>query len=138
MKHPLRLALQEKLTESKKVGLSLRQLAKSVGMSPGSLSSFLKGDRDLTWETAKKIIDQLDFDSDLFEATSDFYKSFNDKKSRVKKISLKQAEEIYEWQNWAILNLLEADLQDYSAIALGQRLGLKAMLSARILMSLKK
>ena len=55
----LRAMVQETLWER---GISQRDLARLVGLTEGTISKFLKGEREASFETIDKILDALGFE----------------------------------------------------------------------------
>src|SRR3989344_2783858 len=107
---PLRNLLHNTFLQKQKKNsaFSIRAFAKQVGLSPGSLSEFLRGKRNISYKLAQKVVETLTIPPD--EAKTILSESFNRKenfKINYTELDMDQYYIIADWFHFAILSLVE-------------------------------
>lgn len=107
---PLRNLLHNEFLQKRKKNpaFSIRAFARQAGISPGSLSEFLRGKRNISYKLAQKVVDKLTIPPD--EAKSALTESFQKKESikiNYTELEMDQYYIIADWFHFAILSLVE-------------------------------
>ena len=118
--------LQEKFTEIQKrnARFSLRSLSKKAGISPGSLSEILKGQRPLSISNADKIARAMQMSPQDYETLLCMMTPKSETFFPTRVISEAELSYITNWEYYAILSLMNTDDFVSDATWIAKRLGI--------------
>lgn len=128
--------------QEKNPQLSLRSIAKSLSISPSTLSEVLSGKKNLSVSKALAIAKKLKFSErdlqvfvkqvELEQATNLDHKQYilnqlNEENAPVYDLSVDQFHHIAKWYHLPILQMLRNDSKNISAVSIARRLGISTL-----------